>query len=263
MPAHESSHPEDRYETPITRRAAVTGLSALAGVAAMGGVLGTGAVANAAVLKGDELGFDQEAGTYSLPKLSYAYDALEPVIDEQTMRIHHTRHHQGYVNGLNKALVALVAIRDGSGDGSLMKHWSREVAFHGSGHVNHSMFWSNMTPQDDGGGVMPEGPLLRLLDRDFGNFQRFKGHLLSASKSVEGSGWGWLVWEPMAGRLLVTQCEKQQNMMMTGVIPLLGIDVWEHAYYLKYQNRRAEYISNWFNIVNWKRVTERLEAAMG
>ncbi len=262
MTTHDHTDTQSPIEARVSRRHAVAGI---VGVAAAGGAgaLAAGASARASLLRADELGFDSASGQYTLPKLPYAYNALEPVIDELTMRIHHTKHHQGYINGLNKALAKLSAIRDGSGDGSLIKHWSREVSFHGSGHVNHAMFWSNMAPQSAGGGGKPGGALLESIRRDFGNFAKFKAHFAAASKSVEGSGWGWLVWEPLAGRLLVIQGEKQQDMMMTGVVPLLGIDVWEHAYYLKYQNRRGDYIGNWLDIVNWQRVSERFESATG
>lgn len=248
-----------KIDRPFSRRTALAGLAA-AGAA---GVLGVTRPAHAALLRADELGYDESTGQYTLPALPYAYDALEPVIDETTMRIHHTKHHQGYINGLNTALAKLAEIRDGAGDAGLIKHWSRELSFHGSGHVNHAMFWSSMAPASEGGGEAPEGPLMRVIHRDFGNFEKFKAHFAAASKSVEGSGWGWLVWDSMAGKLMVLQGEKQQDMMMTGVVPLLGIDVWEHAYYLNYQNRRGDYVGRWFEIVNWKRVNERFQAAMG
>ncbi len=256
----------------LTRRAAMGTLGAL-GLGAVASAAGQpadrpgtgnrrGQRAMPALLTHDELGFDPETGRYTLPKLPYAYDALEPSIDAQTMQIHHSRHHQGYVNGLNNALDKLADIRSGSGDAGLIKHWSRELSFHGSGHVNHAIFWQTMAPTDNGGGGEPEGPIARMIRRDFGGFDGFKTHFAAASKAVEASGWGWLVYEPTAGRLLVIQGEKQQNLMMTGVVPLLGIDVWEHAYYLKYQNRRAEYVDAFFNIINWSKVNELLQRAM-
>ena len=255
-----ADHPHDGRTpeaTPISRRAAVGGMLG----AGAPGLLGS--TASARLLVEDELGYDRQSGRYTLPKLPYAYDALEPSIDATTMRIHHDRHHQGYINGLNNALSQLSEIRDGHGNGAIIKHWSRELSFHGSGHVNHAMFWSNMAPANTGGGGEPEGALAAKLREDFGSYDKFKAQFVAASKSVEGSGWGWLVWEPMAGRLLVLQGEKQQDMMMTGVVPLLGLDVWEHAYYLKYQNKRAEYCVNWFDVVNWPRVAARFASVAG
>ncbi|MFG0291922.1 MAG: superoxide dismutase [Phycisphaerales bacterium JB050] len=254
----------------ISRRAAIGTLGALGlGAVASGAQSGTGTgTGNRAgsrltpLLTAEELGYDEKSGRYTLPKLPYDYDALEPVIDAQTMQIHHGKHHQGYVNGLNKALDKLADIRSGSGDAGLIKHWSRELSFHGSGHVNHAIFWQTMAPKGKGGGGEPKGLIADRLKQDLGGYDGFKTHFAAAAKAVEGSGWGWLVYEPTAGRLLVLQGEKQQNMMMTGVVPLLGIDVWEHAYYLKYQNRRAEYVDAFFDIINWTKVNELLQRAM-
>jgi len=206
-----------------------------------------------------DLGWDAASGEYTLPPLPYAYDALEPFIDEQTMRIHHDLHHAGYVRGLNAALDQLAGIRDRKGDPGLIKHWSREVSFHGSGHVNHALFWHTMAPSSSGGGGEPGGDLAEAIARDFGSFRKFAWQFREAAAKVEGSGWGWLVWEPVSCRLLVIQGEKQQDLMMPGVVPLLGVDVWEHAYYLKYQNRRGEYLEAFMNIINWPFV-ERMYA---
>jgi len=197
---------------------------------------------------------------YSLPELPYAYDALEPYIDAQTMQLHHDIHHQGYVNGANAALDKLEAAR-ASGDFAAAKALSRALAFHASGHLLHSIFWPNMAPTGTGGA--PSGPLADQLEVDFGGVDPFKAHFSAAAKSVEGSGWGILAWEPTAGQLLVLQAEKHQNLTAQGVTPLLVLDVWEHAYYLKYQNKRAAYVDNWWNVVNWHDVGARLEAARG
>jgi len=213
-------------------------------------------------LTAEMLGWDANAKQYVLPKLRYAYDALEPHLDAQTMEIHHSKHHASYVAGLNKALSELAKIRDGSGDAGLIKHWSREVAFHGGGHVNHSLFWLTMAPEASRG----KGPSLDLaahIDRDFGSFEKFVTHFQAAANAVEGSGWAWLMYDFVAGRLIVTQMEKQQNLYMTGAAPLLGVDVWEHAYYLKYQNKRADYVKAWFNVVNWAMVDELFALARG
>jgi Fe-Mn family superoxide dismutase len=194
------------------------------------------------------LGWDEDAGEYVLPPLPYDYDALEPHIDEQTMRLHHDKHHAGYVRGLNAALKALGEIRDGSRSASEVKHWSRQLAFNGSGHFLHVVFWNCMSP--DGGG-RPEGALGQQIARDFGSFDKFAAHFKAASGSVEGSGWGLLVLEPIAGRLMVMQAEKHQNLTAWGVVPIICVDVWEHAYYLKYQNRRKDYVGAFMNVINW------------
>jgi len=197
---------------------------------------------------------------YELAPLPYAYNALEPHIDEQTMRLHHDKHHLAYVNGLNNALEKLEAARS-SGDVGLVKHWSREAAFHGSGHLLHSIFWPNMAPAGNGGGGEPSGDLASQISTDFGSFAAFKAHFSAAANQVEGSGWALLVWEPSAGQLEILQSEKHQNLTQWGVRPLLVLDVWEHAYYLKYQNNRGAYVEAWWNLVNWSDVADRLKAA--
>jgi Fe-Mn family superoxide dismutase len=194
---------------------------------------------------------------YALPPLPYDYDALEPNIDEQTMRLHHDIHHAGYVRGLGVALDKLAEAR-ASGDYGLVKHWEREAAFHGSGHILHSIFWPNMSP---GGGGEPEGDLARAIARDFGGFAAFKAHFIAAATKVEGSGWGILGFEPLGNRLVILQAEKHHNLTQWGVAPLLVVDVWEHAYYLKYQNRRGDYVANFFNVIDWENVAERHERA--
>jgi Fe-Mn family superoxide dismutase len=194
---------------------------------------------------------------HELPPLPYAYDALEPYYDEQTVRLHHDKHHAAYVAGLNKAEEQLAAAR-AAGDYALIKHWERELAFHGSGHLLHTLFWENMTP---GGGGEPDGELAAQITQDFGSFEAFKAQFSAAANAVEGSGWGLLGWLPAFGKLVVLQVEKHQDLTLWGVVPLLIVDVWEHAYYLKYQNRRAEWVSNWWNLVNWPDVARRFAAA--
>jgi len=194
---------------------------------------------------------------YTLPPVPYAYDALEPYYDEQTVRLHHDKHHAGYVAGLNKAEEKLAAAR-ASGDYALIKHWERELAFHGSGHILHTIFWANMTP---GGGSQPSGDLATQMTKDFGSFDAFKAQFTAAAKAVEGSGWCVLGWAPALEKLVILQIEKHQDLTLWGVVPLLLVDVWEHAYYLKYQNRRAEWLSNWWNIVNWADVARRFAEA--
>jgi superoxide dismutase, Fe-Mn family len=224
--------------------------------------------AGAAALAGSALGSVVEAqipgaqaaykeGRYTLPPLPYAYDALEPHIDELTMSLHHGKHHASYVAGLNNALAEMARARK-EDDFALVKHWEREAAFHGSGHFLHTIFWENMSPK---GGGKPTGTLAKALDAGFGSFDAFRRHFSAASNAVEGSGWGLLVYEPIAGHLRILQAEKHQNLTQWGVLPLLVLDVWEHAYYLKYQNRRPDYISAWWNVVNWPDVERRYSAA--
>ncbi len=194
-----------------------------------------------------------EKGEYVLPPLPYAYNSLEPHIDEQTMQLHHDKHHLAYVNGLNSALKALAAARE-SGDYNLVQYYTGQIAFHGSGHILHAIFWNNMSPDKQSG---PSGDLAKAIDRDFGNFEKFKAHFSAAANKVEGSGWAVLAYEPLGKQLVVLQAEKHQNLTQWGVLPLLVLDVWEHAYYLKYQNRRADYVNAFFNVINWKNVAER------
>lgn len=210
-------------------------------------------------LSPESLGWDDASGQYVLPKLPYAYNALEPVIDAQTMEIHHSKHHAGYVKGLNTALAELARLRSGSGDAGLIKHWERELAFHGGGHINHSLFWLNMTPPASGSAPRPTGPLAERIDQSFGSFEAFSAQFTAAANAVEGSGWAWLVFNHLSRRLLVQQMEKQQNGLMTGITPLLGVDVWEHAYYLRYQNRRADYVKAWMGVVNWPNVEKMFD----
>lgn len=190
---------------------------------------------------------------YELPALPYAYNALEPHIDEQTMRLHHDLHHKAYVDGLNNAETKLQAARE-SGDFGLVKHWSRELAFHGSGHFMHCIFWENMSPNAGGEAT---GAIAEQIKKDFGNFENFKKQFSAAAVQVEGSGWAVLVWEPELQKLTILQSEKHQNLTQWGVTPLLVLDVWEHAYYLRYQNKRAAYVEAWWNVANWTDVNKR------
>ena len=194
---------------------------------------------------------------HELPPLPYEYEALEPHIDAQTMKLHHDIHHLGYVKGLNNAEGKLAEARE-SGDMGLVKHWSRELAFHGSGHFLHSIFWPNMSPN---GGGAPDGDLAAQINTDFGSFEAFQKHFSAAAAQVEGSGWALLVWNGEARKLEILQAEKHHDLTQWVVVPLLVIDVWEHAYYLKYQNKRPAYIEAWWNVVNWSNVAERFAAA--
>lgn len=194
---------------------------------------------------------------HELPALPYEYTALEPHYAESTLRLHHGAHHKAYVDGLNNAAEKLAAARE-KGDYALVKHWERELAFHGSGHILHSIFWDNMKP---GGGGPAVGPVAELIDRDFGGFDAFKKQYSAAAAAVEGSGWTLLCRVPIFDKLEILTAEKHQNLTQWGAVPLLVLDLWEHAYYLQYQNRRAAFIEAWWNLVNWEDVNRRLAAA--
>ncbi|WP_026684342.1 superoxide dismutase [Heyndrickxia coagulans] len=197
-------------------------------------------------------------GGHTLPPLPYAYDALEPYIAREIMRLHHDKHHQSYVDGLNRAEKEMQKARATNHYG-LLKHWEREAAFHGAGHYLHTLFWNIMSP--DGGGE-PKGDLERKIRQMFGDFAHFKKHFSEAANQVEGVGWAILVWSPRARRLEILQAEKHQNLSQWDVIPLLVLDVWEHAYYLQYKNERKKYIENWWHVVNWQEVENRFKEAV-
>jgi superoxide dismutase, Fe-Mn family len=196
-------------------------------------------------------------GGHALPELPYAYNALEPYISEEIMRLHHEKHHRSYVDGLNKAEVNLKKARDNN-DFSLIKHWSRELAFHGSGHYLHTIFWKNMIPK---GGGSPQGLLKSEIENYFGSFAKFKKQFSEAAKQVEGVGWAILVWSPRARHLEILQSERHMLLTQWDTIPLLVLDVWEHAYYLQYKNNRGAYIDNWWNLINWNDVEMRFDKA--
>ncbi len=196
-------------------------------------------------------------GKYELPKLPYAYDALEPVIDKMTMEIHYTKHHNGYVNNLNNAIAG--TDMENLSLEALLKDVSKHptaVRNNGGGHFNHSLFWTIMK---HGGGGQPSGKLADAINAAFGNFDEFKGKFTNAAATRFGSGWAWLIVQN--GKLAVTSTPNQDNPLMDVAeikgTPILGLDVWEHAYYLKYQNRRPEYIDNWWNVINWDEVSAR------
>jgi Fe-Mn family superoxide dismutase len=196
---------------------------------------------------------------FTLPSLPYAYDALEPHIDAKTMEIHHTKHHQAYVNNLNAALEKAPELQGKSLD-ELMKNINSvpeavrtAVRNNGGGHWNHSMFWELMGP---GKGGEPTGKLADAIKSAFGDFAKFKEQFGAAAAGRFGSGWAWLIND--GGKLSITSTPNQDNPLMEGKTAILGLDVWEHAYYLKYQNRRPDYVGAWWNVVNWDNVASRL-----
>lgn len=199
---------------------------------------------------------------FELPALPYPYDALEPYIDARTMEIHHTKHHGGYVKKLNAALEKYPYLQDVPLEtllrnlASVPEDIRTAVRNNGGGHANHSLFWTVMSPN---GGGEPEGELARAIAETFGGFAQFKDLFSTTAATRFGSGWAWLVVDAF-GLLKVYSTPNQDNPLMEGFTPILGLDVWEHAYYLKYQNRRAEYIANWWNVVNWEEVARRFAA---
>jgi Fe-Mn family superoxide dismutase len=195
--------------------------------------------------------------TYTLPKLRYEYDALEPYISRRILELHHDKHHATYVKNANAALDDMDKARE-AGDLSRLGALERLLAFNLSGHILHSIFWQNMMPQ---GGGRPEGDLAKAIQRDFGSFDKFKRQLTQAANTVMGSGWAALVWEPAGGRLLTVQIHDHEAEVTPSGTPLLVIDAWEHAYYLQYENRKAEFFDAIWNIWNWRDVARRFEAA--
>ncbi len=199
------------------------------------------------------------AGKHKLPPLPYPYDALEPIISANTVEIHHDRHHKAYVEGLNKAELALVEARR-CNDFALVKYWEGELAFNGSGHILHSIYWTVMTQEGCGG--EPGSCTAGEINKYFGCFEAFLEQFIAAANKVEGSGWGVLAWNPAWNRLEILTVEKHQNVTQFGSIPILVVDVWEHAYYLDYQNNRETYIKKWLKLIDWPEVECRLALAM-
>ncbi len=239
-----------------TRREFLGSLGAFGGLALLPGCGATKTV----------LAFDEPAGSksgYTLPPLPYDYKALEPHIDEATMKLHHDKHHQAYITNANKAF-------EGHGDlaakpveqflrdvGSVPESIKQTLINNAGGHANHSLFWQIMGP---GGGGAPIGALADAIKSTFSGFDAFKDKMADAATKRFGSGWAWLAAKD--GKLELFSTANQDSPYMTGHTPILGLDVWEHAYYLKYQNRRPDYIKAWWNVVNWKAVAERYEKAM-
>jgi Fe-Mn family superoxide dismutase len=197
---------------------------------------------------------------YVLPKLPYAYDGLEPVIDKETVTLHHDKHHNAYITGFNSTLKKLVEARE-KGDYAAVKALDKDLAFHGSGTVLHNLYWENLCPKAECKEPVA-GPLFDQVKEDFGSIEKLKAEMSAAAKAVEGSGWAILVWEPYSKQLLVLQAENHQKLTVWGAIPLLVIDVWEHAYYLKYQNNRATYVDALWQIINWLNVEKRFKSVI-
>jgi Fe-Mn family superoxide dismutase len=194
-------------------------------------------------------------GKATLPDLQYDYGALEPYISGKIMELHHSKHHQTYVTGLNSALQAVEEAKS-KGDATAVAAQAPLINFHGGGHVNHSLFWENLAPNGKGGGGEPSGKLRAAIDTEFGSFDTLKKQLNAALAGIQGSGWGWLVQNKTTGQLSVVT-RANQDAVTGDFKPLLGIDAWEHAYYLQYENRKAEYFGAIWDVVNWEAVAKR------
>ena len=200
---------------------------------------------------------------YTLPDLDYDYGALAPHIAPEIMELHHSKHHAAYVAGANAALDQLAEARATGNFGAINK-LEKDLAFHLGGHINHSVFWKNMSP--DGGGE-PDGAVATALEEYFGGFEAFKKHFSANANAIQGSGWSVLVWDTLGQRLNINQLFDQQGNLPVGQLPILQLDMWEHAFYLQYRNVKADYVTAWWNVVNWSDVAARLtraqEAAVG
>lgn len=202
-----------------------------------------------------------EKKLYALPPLPYALNALEPVISEQIMKLHYEKHHQTYINNLNQALEKY-AQAEKTLDLPTQIALESAIRFNGGGHINHSIFWTNLASKNEGGGTPPEGALLKALETQFGSLEKFIQEFNAKTVAIQGSGWGWLGYNKAENRLQIACCNNQDPLSTQGLIPLLGIDVWEHAYYLDYKNVRADYLKNIWQVVNWRNVAERYEKAI-
>ena len=196
-------------------------------------------------------------GNYIQQSLPYAENFLEPYMDAETMHLHYTFHHGGAVKAANKDLLMIKKALD---DNNLetVDYWTKKLSYHFSSHVLHSVFWTNLTNKK----MMPSGDLAKRIDKNFGSFDRLKALIGETSKNVDGNGWGILAYQPYSDSLIVLQCEKHEKLTQWGCIPLLVIDVWEHAYYLKYKNKRTDFVDSLFNIINWDNVAQRLDDAV-
>jgi Fe-Mn family superoxide dismutase len=190
---------------------------------------------------------------YVLPDLSYDYGALEPNISGKIMELHHDKHHLAYVNGANSALDALAEARE-KNDLTMVNKFQKDLAFNLAGHVNHTVFWKNMSPE---GGDKPTGELAAAIDEFFGSFDAFRAHFTASALGIQGSGWSILVWDILGQKLIIEQLYDHQGNLSVGSIPLLMLDMWEHAFYLDYQNVKPEYVKAFWNIVNWADVQAR------
>ncbi len=192
----------------------------------------------------------------TLPELPYPYEALEPVISKEIMEIHHKKHHAAYVTNYNKALEQFKEAEE-KGDIATQIALTQQLKFNGGGHVNHDLFWKMLAPQSNGGGVFHDGALKKAIEAQFGSIDQFKEQFSSKAVAHQGSGWCWLGYNKAMKRLEIATCDNQDPLSTKGLLPLLGVDVWEHAYYLQYKNVRADYVKAIWSVINWKFVEEK------
>jgi superoxide dismutase, Fe-Mn family len=197
---------------------------------------------------------------YKLPPLPYDFNALEPVISAEIMSIHYNKHHQAYVTNLNKALEQHAEAL-AKNDLPTLVTLESAIKFNGGGNINHSIFWTNLAPQNKNGGQPTQGSLAKLIDTNFGSLQNLIDQMSAKAVAIQGSGWAWLGYCRLTHSLCIATCNNQDPLVTTGLVPLLGIDVWEHAYYLQYKNVRADYVKAIWGIVNWANVEERFQEA--
>ena len=194
---------------------------------------------------------------YTLPDLSYDYGSLEPHISGKIMELHHSKHHAAYVAGINTALAALEEARSKNDFGNINK-LQKDLAFHLGGHINHSIFWKNLTPDSEG---RPDGELAAAINEFFGSFEAFQAHFNATALGIQGSGWAFLAWDSLGERLIIEQLYDQQGNLAAATVPLLMLDMWEHAFYLDYLNVKGDYVKAFWNIVSWTDASARFEAA--
>jgi Fe-Mn family superoxide dismutase len=196
-------------------------------------------------------------GNFIQQPLPYGESFLEPYMDTETLHLHYTFHHGGAVKGANKDLAMIKKALD-ENNLETVDFWTKKLSYHSSSHILHSIFWTNLTNKTNS----PKGNLLKRIEKDFGSFDKLKMYLAATSKNVDGNGWGILGYQPYTDKLTILQCENHEKLTQWGVIPLLVIDVWEHSYYLKYKNKRTEFVDALFNIINWDNVAQRLDDAL-
>ncbi len=204
----------------------------------------------------------QEYATATLPELTFGYNALEPILTGEILEIHHKKHHQKYVNEYNanvQELLKKIYTQDIAGSQKLCE----KVAFNGGGHVTHSWYWENLAPMDNGGGILPDNrsPLTQKVLDSFGSYETLISKFNEKSEKIQGSGWGWLAYNPVTKGLSIEETKDQDHIVTCGLVPLLTVDVWEHAYYLQYKNLRPDYLKNIWNVINWRVVEDRFNNA--
>jgi superoxide dismutase, Fe-Mn family len=197
------------------------------------------------------------SGNYVMQPLPYSENFLEPYMDAETLHLHYTFHHGGAAKAANKDAAMIKKALD-ENNFETVDYWTKKLSYHFSSHVLHSIFWTNLTNKK----TDPAGDLLKRIEKDFGSYEKLKQYLAATSKNVDGNGWGILGYQPYSDKLIILQCENHEKLTQWGVIPLLVIDVWEHSYYLKYKNKRADFVDALFNIINWDNAAQRLNTAV-